>query len=432
MAEATPPPGARPERAATLIRAALGAGLLGSALWLDSSAAAAFDAPKRLLACIAIAVAMLVWTWNASLLPPLPHARRARLILGCAALAGVGLVSSTVFAHQPEVARDTLRPILLFACLLPLGASTALAPQGTRTVLACAALAVGINALLSLLQAGGFELPIELARLGGRYPTGALLGNEGYVALACAFALPACLAIALSQRGSTRLMAGLLGTLCIATIAANAQLTAAIAAGAGAITVLALQLQRAAALRTALLIGALGLVTLALPALRDLTWQRLPGLDAATLQQATTYRLGAWLAAERQWQAHPWLGAGPGSYAADSQRARLAAEVALRTRLTPPPTGTHFAQAHNDYLQLAAEAGLPTTLAALAALGLLLHALLPLGSRCVEARALAGVLLAGAVAALAWFPLQVPLLAMLLLLAAGRAWRLVAAAEGSP
>lgn len=419
----------RSRRAQTLIRAALGAGLLGSGLWLDSSAAAAFDAPKRLLASLAIALAMLAWTWSASWTRASGTPRRARLIAACIGISCVGVLLSTVLATQPDVARDSVRPMLLFACLLPLGASAALEAPRSRALIACAALAVGINALLSLLQAGGLELPIELLRLGGRYPTGALLGNEGYVALACALALPACVALALSMRGTTRIMAAMFGAVCIATIAVNAQLTAAIAAVVGAVTVLALHAQQLASLRAALLIGLLALVTLALPPLRAQAWSRIPGVDIATLQQATTYRLGAWLAAERQAQAHPWFGAGPGSYSVDSQTGRLAAELTLRARLTPPPTGTHFAQAHNDYLQLAAETGVPTLLSALAAFGLLLHALLPLGAKHLEARALAGVLLAGGVAALAWFPLQVPLLAMLLLLAAGRAWRLVAAPE---
>ena len=43
----------------------------------------------------------------------------------------------------------------------------------------------------------------------------------------------------------------------------------------------------------------------------------------------------------------------------------------------------------------------------------------------LEARILLGVLVAGMVAALAWFPLQIPFVAVVLLLACGRAWRLL-------
>jgi O-antigen ligase len=140
----------------------------------------------------------------------------------------------------------------------------------------------------------------------------------------------------------------------------------------------------------------------------------------------SSQRLGAWAAADGMWQASPWHGHGPGSYARDGQPYRLAAEQRLQRRLLPPVTATGFAEAHNDYLQLAAEAGLPALLVALLGLGMLLDRLFLRASDDPEARALAGMLVAGAVAALAWFPLQVPLLALMLLLGLGRAWRLIA------
>jgi O-antigen ligase len=95
----------------------------------------------------------------------------------------------------------------------------------------------------------------------------------------------------------------------------------------------------------------------------------------------------------------------------------------------PQPEGKTFAHAHNDYLELAAEAGLPALLAALAGVAAVLYGLaLRLWRRHdVEAAVLFALLVAGSVAALAWFPLHIPLLAMILLLALGRAWRRVAA-----
>jgi O-antigen ligase len=163
-----------------------------------------------------------------------------------------------------------------------------------------------------------------------------------------------------------------------------------------------------------------------LPALRAVTWEPLLGARVAQIQQATTFRLGAWAAAESMWRERPALGHGAGTYATLSLPHRLQAELRLRERLVPPPTSTHFVQAHQDYLQFAAEAGIPALLALLVAFGALLSGLLARSGQAPEARVLAGVLVAGAVAALAWFPLQVPLTAIALLLTAGRAWRLVA------
>jgi len=159
----------------------------------------------------------------------------------------------------------------------------------------------------------------------------------------------------------------------------------------------------------------------------------------AALEQATTYRIGAWAAAWQMIEARPWTGHGPGSYPLQSQRYRFVAERTIQVRLRPPPTATAYAHAHQDYLQLAAECGVPTLIAALLAIGTLLHGLLACieaaardGRRDVEALGLLAILVAGGVAALAWFPLQIPLTALILLLAAGRAWRRVAALRSAP
>ena len=65
------------------------------------------------------------------------------------------------------------------------------------------------------------------------------------------------------------------------------------------------------------------------------------------------------------------------------------------------------------------------------ALGVLIFGLLQRARSPGRAEPLAvlGILVAGAVAALAWFPLQMPLTAVVLLLACGRGWRLLVADE---
>jgi O-antigen ligase len=89
-----------------------------------------------------------------------------------------------------------------------------------------------------------------------------------------------------------------------------------------------------------------------------------------------------------------------------------------------------YAEAHSDYLQALAEAGAPATVAAVAAAVALLAGVGRVAWRFAppggpEAILLVALLVAGAAAALTWFPLQRPITAVPLLLAAGRGWRIV-------
>lgn len=438
QAAAGPAVAVRPSAAARTVVACLAVALCGTAWLVDPAAQASFDAPKRTIALFAIgaAAAALVWQrvpgrWRQLANTLQQPGTSRRLALGClcaALLALAGLLISTVLADQPASAWPGLRVQLLYLLLLPLGATRALDGAGARRVFAAAVAAVGINALLSLLQSAGMPLPLGVSQLGGRYPTGALLGNEAYVALACALlgAAGVALGLTVATPRARWLGWGLLG-LGVAVIALNRQTTAAAALFAAAATLFALRWRGTRRLLPAAVLLALLLpLSAAVPALRTQTWARLP-YTAEHYQQLTTYRLGAWAAALEMVRSRPWTGHGPGSYAEQSQTQRFAAEIALKQRLAPAPPGTYFVQAHQEYLQLAAESGLPVLLAVLAALCCLLAGLLRLARRAaaLEARVLLGVLVAGMIAALAWFPLQIPLLAVMLLLACGRAWRLL-------
>ncbi len=433
---AVPPPRAR-ER---VIVASLVAALLGTAWLVDPFAEAGFDAPKRLIALIAAAVAGAALLWNADAgmlrdpfrrLDALAPAARYSLLALLAATAG--LVIATLAAQQPAASASTLRLMLLFALFLPLGASRALEGTGGRRVLAAALLAAAVNAVISLLQSVGLDLSLVASQPGGRYPTGALLGNEAYVALSGALMGAAGLALGMSAPTAQRRWIGwALLALGLAVMLANRQRTSLIAvfAAAAVLATVRWRVLRWAPSAAAALVLLLG-VCAAVPALRAQTWARAP-VTVDTWQQITTYRLGAWVAATEMIATKPWTGYGPGSYASQSQVQRFAAEIELLRRLPPPQPATTFVQAHQEYLQLAAEAGLPVLVALLAALGWLLGGLLRLARDAsvartrLEAQLLLGVLVAGAVAALAWFPLQIPFTAIVLLLACGRAWRLLA------
>lgn len=432
-----------------VIVASLIVALLGAAWLVDPFAQAAFDAPKRLVALFAATVAGAALLWHAESGPldlfrrrgapgTTPRLARLALFAGLAALAG--LLLATLLGPQPAASASTLRLQLLFALFLPLGASRVLDGAGGQRVLTAALLAAAVNALISLLQWAGLDLPIAAGPPGGRYPTGALLGNEAYVALSCALMAAAGLALGLSASAARRRWTGwALLAVGLAVMLANRQRASLIAVFAAAAVLVSLRWR---ATRWVPLTGAALTVLLSLcaavPALRTQTWARL-SVSVETWQQLTTYRLGAWAAALEMIATKPWTGHGPGSYASQSQTQRFAAEIDLQRRLPPPQPATTFVQAHQEYLQIAAEAGLPVLTALLAALAWLFIGLLRLARRIapdragLEARVLLGVIVSGAVAALTWFPLQIPFTAIVLLLACGRAWRLLATAhEGSP
>lgn len=429
---ASPPVVAAQPFARRLVRCGTAIAVLGSAWLVDPYAEASFDAPKRTVVLVGVALAVLGLAGDSGR----PDWRRwsltARLIAASLGLVVAWLAVAALASPHAELAWTSLRRSLLFLLLIPIGASRAFDGSGARALFLFVALACASNALISLLQFAGLPLPFDVAQVGGRFKTGALLGNEGYVALACALLGAAGIAIALG--GAARRTRGLgvaLALVAIAAIAANRQATSALALLGGALVAVAVRFnaRRIAALVLALF--ALVALSAAVPGLRAATWAHAP-LGVEDYQHLTTYRLGAWAAALDMASSQPLHGYGPGSYAAEQQVHRFAAEIDLHARFVHP-LGANFAYAHSDYLQLAAEAGWPALLFALAALAATLLGLLrlPHDASDSEPNVLAAVLATGAIAALAWFPMQIPLTAALLLLVAGRAWRLIAA-EGAP
>jgi O-antigen ligase len=145
-------------------------------------------------------------------------------------------------------------------------------------------------------------------------------------------------------------------------------------------------------------------------------------------------RRAPWSAAWEMVRERPLVGFGPGTFGAEYLPMRLRAELRARTRfLVPGVPVSSYSETHCEYLQAAAEAGLPAAAAAslaAALLGLgLLEAARRQGACRVEALVLLSLLAAGAVSAATWFPLQKTFTALPLLIAAGRAFRL---AGGAP
>ena len=159
---------------------------------------------------------------------------------------------------------------------------------------------------------------------------------------------------------------------------------------------------------------------------------------AGSVDALLSYRTGAWGAAAMMIEERPYFGFGPGSFGAEFAGHRIEADIRHRRRLVNPAFEGAFTEAHSDYLQEAAETGLPATLLICAAIAILTartwraRSRLSAGYDRFDAICVTAILVSGAVAALTWFPMYRPATALLLVLAAGRAWRLVGdAAERS-
>jgi O-antigen ligase len=402
-------------------------GLLGSALLIDPRAEAAFDAPKRVCVIASALICVFALLGNTHSGSHAAISRAAKLILVCTALAAVCVLVATLASPHPQLAWPSIRRALFFALFLPIGASLAVAGSGGRVVFGLFGMGCTINLAMSLTEAAGWQ-DLDVAQIGGRFTTGALLGNEGYVALAAALIATACAAIVMGgSRMKHRIGAAAVAAIALLTIAINHQVTSALAFGAALIVMAAMRWRQR--WLAAILFGGIAVVvtTAVLPPLRSITWMALPVGGVDGYQRLTTYRLGAWAAALHMSAARPLTGYGLGSYGAEQQVHRLAAELSTRERFVQP-VASSFVYAHNDYLQLAAEAGIPALLFALGALTAILAGLARVRRPAddIERLLLLGILTSGAVAALTWFPLQIPFTALALLLAAGRAWRIIA------
>jgi O-antigen ligase len=428
---------------AAIALAALAVAVVGSALVVDPRAASAFDAPKRLITLggiVVAAVGLLAFPGRGGPIgrfwPEGLPVRRAPVLLLLLAAAGAAVAAAV--SPRRGVSLDALRVLLVHAVLLPLGASRALDGARARGLLAAFLAACAVNATVSLLQSRQLVQPFQAETLGGRTDTGAFAGNEGVLALALALAAVAALALALSAgRPVLRLAAGSGALLFLAGIAVNRSLTAGMVLLVGALVLLGVRFRRRLLLPAALAILVAGAGIAAYAPFRDRAAELVRDIRAGAWDRAVTYRLGPWAAAIEMARARPLIGWGPGTFAAEFVPHRLQAEIRFRTRFVNPWLAGSYAEAHSEYLQVLAETGIPTGIVAMAAAGALLAGLLPVARDSThpareEALLLLAVLSVGAAAALTWFPLQRPISAVPLLLAAGRAWRISHAGVRGP
>jgi len=423
-------PGPARDGSAVVAAICLAAVLAATALAVDTSAAASFDAPKRLAALLGAAVAAAVaflWPFRA-MGADAPReilgrgARRAAAILAAAAL-GASLVSALASPRR-GIALDALRAEALLALFLVLGASRV---GRFRALLAGSFLAASaINAAVAVLESRDLFHPFQLETFGSRQDTGAFAGNVGYLAITLAFASVLALGVALEHPvRRTRLLAGACLPLFAAALVVNQNLTALTALLVGAAVLLALRFRSRAILP---MVAAAVLVAGAVAAYQPLRARAAElgrAARAGDWDTVLSFRGGPWAAAIEMARERPLVGYGPGTFAAEYVPHRLAAEIRAKRRFLTPLLTSSYAEAHSDYLQLFSDVGAPGALCAIGAAAALLFAIgrRAARERLPEAVVLTALLATGAAAALTWFPLQRPVTAVPLLLAAGRAWR---------
>ena len=408
--------------------------LAASAFLVDPGAEDSFDAPKRLAALVLTAVAATAAVLGRSnsaddRAGPVPRASAAGIARALFAVALAGALVSALASPRRPASLDALRALAIFALLVPLGASRVVERSG-RILLACFVGFLALDAVVSLLQSFRAYQPFPLETPGGRLPTGAFVGNVGYLALALALAAVAALGVTAAEtRPVTRAACAAAIVLVVADLVVNQNFTSLTALAAGAVALSAARFGRRA-LVPLVAVAALVLLGFALfkPA-RVRAGEAASALRARDWDRLLTYRLGPWSAALEMARERPLLGFGPGTYAAEFVPHRLAAEVRARRRMVNPLVTSSYGEAHSEPLQALAEggvAGAAAILAFLLLLGGVWRAARSGGPDGAEAAILFGLMVAGAVASLTWFPFQRPVSAVPLLLAAGRGWRLAA------
>ena len=413
---------AAPDLGAVVATAALATVLAGTALAVDTAAGAAFDAPKRLIALagVALAAAAAFAAGRGAAVAPRPWRegpmlRRAALVLGTAAL--VAALLSAVASPRRAISLDAMRGISLLSLLLPLGASRVTA-RGRVWLVGVFLASSALNAVVAVLESRGLFRPFLLETSGGRQDTGAYAGNVGYLAITLALASVLALGVLLeARRPLARYLAGAALPLYGYALVVNQNLTALTALLAGAAVLLVLRFRARAALPLAAAVAAVAVAVAAYPPLSTRARELALYAKTRNWDALVSFRGGPWAAAVEMARERPLTGFGPGTFSAEYVPHRLAAEIRARRRFVSPLVTSSYAEAHSDYLQVFADAGIPAGILAISA---------------AVARRAASTMSSGA---LTWFPLQRPITAVPILLAAGRAWRVSgepAPPEGPP
>ncbi|HEV7509713.1 MAG TPA: O-antigen ligase family protein [Thermoanaerobaculia bacterium] len=301
-----------------------------------------------------------------------------QLIVPCLLVATAGLAAS----RHPLQVREALIDLWIGAAAL-VGWSVALPVPRLERLLRGLLWPATLMALLGILQYYGFQ-PLALAALSpdSRLAITSLAGNPADLA---AYLVLPCL-VAQSSLGSRRRggeewkRPGVWGTALALAVTLYAMLLTQTLAAVAAIVAGSLLLwapraprRRAAALLVAAVVAA-ALVIAAVPPLRYRVMQKSRALAHGEWNWVLTGRLDGWRAAVWMLREHPLTGVGQGAYGAEFAPAKLAL-LDRGVRFFTDLKETGFANAHNEFLEVGAEWGIPGLLALAWALWVLLAAL---------------------------------------------------------
>jgi len=334
-------------------------------LLYSASAKNAFRLPKTVFfdaMMLLIGAAAIAWHLLGGDSSDRAAKHRIGLIIAAAAVAWTVIVS--VFAVQPELARYA--PLTAFAYATLFVATILFARD--RIVFAFAALFIPaiINAAATVVQALHLWMPIALDRTPpGRLAAMGLLGNPDYVGAYLMIPTLAALAGAIAFRERRVLFLAI-----AAILATGIFFTQSVTAvGAFMVAVLSFAIvvpSKRVRIAVAALITLVIVAVFAYAPTRTRLLHMREFLQSGQLMEFSSYRPPAFMVAIDMFRSRPLLGVGPGNYEGRYMPYKLAVDERFPQWIRP--MNANFGEAHNDHLQLLAEAGIPGYLLYLGAL----------------------------------------------------------------
>ncbi len=327
-----------------------------------------FRLPKLLLAGVLGLATLVALVWEQRSSPPAPCRSlraffRQPVVLAVLPYVLLAVISVATSAHVAHVRQALGDLTVAAACLV--GWSLALRSERLERLLAALLWPGALLASVAILQYFNLWTPLRFAGLGNNERLGitSLAGNPGdlgaYLALPVLFG-PWAIARA---AGRVRAVAGFAWVLCVVGLALTQTLAALGALAVGGAIYAALALPRRKVLIAIAALGLLGAVALVLVApLRERVANKLDPLRQGDWNEVLTGRLDGWRVAAHLFTSHPLAGVGHGGYRPSYASAKLAlisrGTVFYRKQVSPV-----FANAHNEYLETAADLGAPGLLA---------------------------------------------------------------------
>lgn len=405
----TPPPAPRPPAASTIGELFVWAVMLVTP-FLVMAGKESFRLPKLMVAEWLGLASVLVLAWNLRQADAGPREAwrlpAVRAILPVLVVATAGIWTT---AHPLQV-RDALFDLWIGAACL-VGWSVGLERGRQERLLRGLLWPAVLLALAGILQYHRVWEPLALVgtQWDPRLGITSFAGNPGDFSGFLVLPFLMGLWTLPGLRGAGRWMTVLALVLCVYALVLTQTLASLAAVAVGTVVLLWLRLPRRVAL-AGLAGGAVLAVVLVLAVapLRERVAGKLRGLAEGDLNEVLTGRLDGWRAALWMMEEHPLTGVGHGAYLPEYAPAKLAL-LDRGVEFLPGQTTPMFSNAHNEFLEAAAEWGIPGLLALAWALWVLFRAArrLPERDRSLAWPGLAALV----VLSLAYFPFRVAILA---------------------